>query len=271
MSTARRDVTAGAVTAEIQQQEDAADLALSPPQPKAGQRPPFHRVAKEVQMKNGLLYTLCFLVIADIGWQAFTVYRQSSAQPAAMIKAPAGLTLETAQYRLDGKPDAKIAVIEFSDYECPYCLRYASTVFPDLRDRYVKTGQIRYGFVNNPLPIHQEAQLLARAAVCADKQNRFWPMHDALFEKKPRNKDEILKLIADLNIEPTIFEECMADSGTEAQIDRDMKLADHMGLHATPAFAIGTFDSTGHVIIKTIITGAQPLTIFDKAIANAKS
>lgn len=85
-----------------------------------------------------------------------------------------------------GSPTAPFVVIEFSDFECPYCRKFAQEVWPDVKARFVETGQIQVSFRHFPLMKHPHAQAAAEAAVCAERQRRFWPMADALFGGDPQ-------------------------------------------------------------------------------------
>jgi protein-disulfide isomerase len=219
-------------------------------------------------MKNSIQYIFVALVLVDVGLQGLTYYRQHGAQPAAMSPAPAGTTIDIADRPLQGDPKTRIVILEFSDFECPFCRRHTSTVLPHLRQQYISNGKVRYGFVNNPLPIHANARLLATAAICA--KDRFWQMHDALFEQQPKAKPEIVKIGHDIGLEQASFERCLDDPATNDAVERDLRIAEHTGLKSTPAFGVGLVNGTGQVTIQTIITGAQPLEIFDKAIATTK-
>src|SRR5687768_16025103 len=112
---------------------------------------------------------------------------------ALLIAATAGplaaqdakLAERAAVSRLKGNPEATVAVYEFADFQCPYCARFAREVFPRIDAEYVKTGKVQWIFVNIPLPNHSNALAASEAAMCAGAVNdRFWNMHDILFEKQ---------------------------------------------------------------------------------------
>jgi protein-disulfide isomerase len=86
---------------------------------------------------------------------------------------------------LQGADDAMLVLVEFSDFECPYCRRHSTGVFKELIREFVESGQMMYGFAHNPLTdIHPLARSLSAAAICADRQGLFWPMHDALYDQE---------------------------------------------------------------------------------------
>jgi protein-disulfide isomerase len=135
-----------------------------------------------------------------------------------------------------GDATALVAVVEFSDYECPFCAQHATTVLELLRQQFVKTGKIRYLLANLPLPGHSSARLLATAALCAGEQSEYWAMPDLLFRQQPKSEDAIGRLADDLGLEKEEFSNCISDSASSAQIERDLRQAKHLGVDATPTF-----------------------------------
>ena len=88
-----------------------------------------------------------------------------------------------------GSESAELIMVEFSDYQCPFCGRYARETFPGIKEQYIDKGQIRYAVVDQPLPMHPDAPKAAEAAHCAKDQGRFWEMHDALMSNQDNLKD----------------------------------------------------------------------------------
>src|SRR5262249_48884223 len=141
-------------------------------------------------MANRLLAVLIVLVAITGVMQGIALYQQqrrvvvstrTTAQP--VRDAPAGTTIDTVGLPSEGSKQAKVALVEFSDYECPFCSRYSTGAGTELRTEYVKTGKLVHVFVNNPLPVHPAATLLATSAICAGAQGRYWEMHDLLFSE----------------------------------------------------------------------------------------
>jgi protein-disulfide isomerase len=166
-----------------------------------------------------------------------------------------------------GSENAKVIVVEFSDFECPFCERFAQTVFPELREKFVSAGRIQYMFANNPLPMHTNARMLASAAICAESGGHYWEMHDALFEKKPRTRDSLLLLAEEIGLNPIEFSKCFARDGVLwDRIDSDVKRSIALGLRGTPSFVVGRRTNDGGVLIKKIIRGAQSFETFTKVI-----
>src|SRR5262249_806251 len=143
----------------------------------------------------------------------------------------------------------------FSDYECPYCAQYSTGVGQQIDKQLVANGKVQYAFVNNPLPMHSSAKLLAAAAICAGEEGKYWPMHDRLFESTPRTKEGLLPLIDELGLDSQKFKKCLEEGPNSAkQIDDDSNEAKKLGLVSTPSFAVGHLDRQGHVNIDKFIS-----------------
>jgi protein-disulfide isomerase len=191
--------------------------------------------------------------------------RAASQQP--ILDAPVGATLSLEGLPSQGADSARVVMIEFSDYECPYCARHAAGAGHEIQKNYVLTGKMKHVFVNNPLAIHPAARLLAKAAMCAGQQNRYWDMHDSIFRDKLRDKDNLISAAKELGLNVEMLGECL-DHGEdiEAQIDRDIASAAALQLSGTPAFAIGTIDSSGKVQLRKLVKGALTAATFDRVI-----
>jgi protein-disulfide isomerase len=212
------------------------------------------------------------LLMLTVIMQGALLYKQyfHSAQPAAsdgVRNAPSNAVLDLADTPTKGNKEAKVVLVEFSDYECPFCQRHANTVGKQLDETFVSTGKVRYVFVNNPLSIHSNAKLLATAAICAGKQDYYWQMHDDLFATKPKAKPEIMEIAQMLGLNADVFSECLdASSDAERTIARDIKVSQDFSLTGTPAFAVGQLGSDGRVHVEKFIVGAMPFDIFEKAL-----
>jgi protein-disulfide isomerase len=224
-------------------------------------------------MKTNRLVTV--LVSATLLLQTAILYKQyrasnaSSQRPArpTVTDAPKDATLEVTGLPITGDPGAKVVLVEFSDYQCPFCKRHATGVGRELEQKFVATGKIRHAFVNNPLAIHSNARLLATAAICAKEQGHFWEMYDTLFQTVPKTKSEILLLTTSVVMDSNKFAACLDRSDeAEKQIKTDLELANKFQFTGTPSFAVGVVDVHGKVSIKKFIVGAQPLSVFEKTI-----
>lgn len=167
-----------------------------------------------------------------------------------------------------GNPSAPVTVVEFADYQCPYCLRFTKTTFPYLKRAYIDSGKVRWVALNLPLPFHKDARKAAQAALCAGEQDKFWEMREELF-RNPQQlaREHLPKHAASVGLDVESFNACLGSSRHLADIDQDAKDASAVRLTGTPSFIVGKTASdkiTGQVII-----GAQPLNVFNAAIDKA--
>jgi protein-disulfide isomerase len=140
-----------------------------------------------------------------------------------------------------GSAQATIGIVEFSDYQCPYCRGFHDQVFPKLKKEYVDTGIAQ--FIHKDLPlksIHPQALPAALAASCAGAQQRFWPMHEALYANNGRLAPTLYpQLGRELGLDEAKFTACLGDSSREQVIMRDVVEARGLGITGTPSFVIG--------------------------------
>ena len=179
--------------------------------------------------------------------------------------APA--TVSAADRRALGRADAPVTIVEFSDFQCPYCRRHVSATLPALKTDYIATGKVRYVFRDLPIDsIHPHARKAAEAAHCAGEQGRYWEMHDVLFQHQRQLAAGNLKAHAGaLGLDRDAFDACL-DEGKHVKAVRDDEVAARsIGVTATPTFFIGKTRPDGTVEGIRIV-GAQPIAAFRKAI-----
>lgn len=178
-----------------------------------------------------------------------------------------GLDLTSNSLPFIGDEGAQIGIVEFSDFECPFCRKHRQGTFPALTQSYVEKGAIRYYFVDFPLSFHAQAMSAAVAGACAHQQGAFWKMHDALFDNQNRlGKELYLKLAGDLSLDKPKFEACLADPKVKQQVGERAALGDRAGVQGTPAFLIGRLKN-GVLTDTRAISGARPIADFDKVLS----
>lgn len=167
-----------------------------------------------------------------------------------------------------GSASAPVTVVEFADYQCPFCLRFTRSTFPSLKRDYIDTGKVRWVALNLPLAFHKDARKAAQAAHCAGEQDKFWEMREVLFQNpKKLGQEDLPEHAVTLELDVEAFKACIASDRHLAAIDQDAKDAGAVRLTGTPSFVIGKTASdkiTGQVII-----GAQPVNVFSAAIKKA--
>jgi protein-disulfide isomerase len=161
--------------------------------------------------------------------------------------------------RVMGRADAPVTIYEMSDFQCPFCRRHALETLPIIERDYIRTGKVRYIFINFPITeIHPNALAAAELGLCAARQGKFWPMHDLLFRSQEAwapLKDPAPALLGladsvDMNRPATLA--CLADSTVAQAVEAEATASARAGASATPSFYI-----EGGLLV-----GAQPIEVF---------
>ena len=160
-----------------------------------------------------------------------------------------------------GREDAPVSIIEFTDLQCPYCARFATQTFPELRRSYVDTGKVRFTSRDLPLPFHPFAVPAAVAARCAGEQGKFWEYREALFEQQSRlGTAPYEELARRYGLDLDRFGACRRDGRQAANVRADAALAQSHGIGSTPTFVIGRLvDGVFH---GETFSGAKPYAEF---------
>jgi len=169
-----------------------------------------------------------------------------------------------------GKVDAPITLVEYSDYQCPFCARNFRNVMPALQEEYIDTGKVRFVMREYPLAsIHKNATNASIAALCAGDQGKYWDMHDILFENQKTLGVDNLKSYADtIGLDTATFNECLDGKKYAEQVRKDMASAAKLGMGGTPGFFIGLTDptDTDKVEVSVYLKGAKPIDSFRASI-----
>ena len=197
------------------------------------------------------------------------IKRLLQSRPAAADALPRDpIAIANEPFKGDGR--AKVALIEFSDYQCPFCSRYSKDTFPQIATDYIDTGKIRYVFRDLPLSFHKQAFKAAEAAHCAGAQDKFWEMHDLLFQNQTALAPEQLATHGKtLGLNETVFQECLDTGKFAADINKDIADAGAAGITGTPAFLLGVVQPDGRVKVVKKLSGAKPFAEFKAAIDSA--
>src|SRR5262245_15382328 len=190
-----------------------------------GRNPGVVKTSKQPSASNRAFY-LIIAILAVVGIVALTY--QTTRPKATELATRFDTTLPSVKSSgyVMGHATAPVEVTEFGDFECPQCVRFATLTEPDVRQRLVNSGQIRFRFVDFPLDIHRNTWNASRAAACADEQGKFWEMHDAIFANQDRwdgtatdNPDKVLKQLAGQipGLNKDQFEECVDNRDTQAK------------------------------------------------------
>jgi protein-disulfide isomerase len=192
-----------------------------------------------------------------------------AAQPSG-VAAFKEQTISVGDSPYKGAKDATVTLIEYSDYQCPYCARNYREVMPALVEEYVDTGKLKFVMRENPIPsLHRNAMSASLAALCAGDQGKYWEMHDIMFDNQKTLDVANLRDFAEkigTNLEE--FNECLDSKKYEKRVAEDIKSGSNMGVSGTPAFVLGLTDPNDpdKAILSVYIRGAQPLASFKQAI-----
>ncbi len=165
-----------------------------------------------------------------------------------------------------GAADAPVTIVEFIDYECPYCQGYAKDTFPQLKANYIDTGKVRYVARDFPLAKHGRARPAAIVAACAGEQGRFWAMREALLADAGQLAETDLRRHADaLRLDLPAFDACRAQDRHAARLDADFAAARAVGVNGTPSFLVGS--TRGAVAQGRLLQGDETYADFEKVLA----
>lgn len=201
---------------------------------------------------------------------------QAPSQPAA-APAPANAKVSVDDDPVLGDKNAKVTLIEFSDYECPFCKRHFEQVYPSIKKDYIDTGKVKLVYRDYPLPFHDPmATFEASAANCAREQggdSAYFKFHDEIFTKTKSNgngltKDQIYQIASDLGLNQASLKACADSEKYADEIKKDVTDGSSVGVSGTPSFFIGKSDQSGSITGQNIV-GAQPYANF-KAIIDVE-
>lgn len=163
-----------------------------------------------------------------------------------------------------GALNAPVTIVEFTDYQCPYCGRHFEQTYPSIMKDYVETGKVRYVVKNFPLDFHPEAQKSAEAALCVRDQkgdSGYFGMHDKLFENQDSlSVDNYKEWARELGVNGDKFDDCLDSGKYEDVVKEDLTYGQQLGVSGTPGFFIG--NEEGYVPV----SGAQPYSVFKQVI-----
>ena len=184
--------------------------------------------------------------------------------------APNQVTLSVADAPFLGKVDAPVTLIEFSDYQCPFCRRHYQTTLESLKQRYIGPGQIKYVMQEFPIEsIHPFAFKASEAALCAGDQGAYWTMHDRIFDNPRRLRvRDFVRHAEELDLDVDDFRDCLDDGQFATRIRDSQALGTRLGVRGTPSFFVAITDPDNPQSVEAIefIRGAVPLGEFTRAI-----
>jgi protein-disulfide isomerase len=165
-----------------------------------------------------------------------------------------------------GDRTASVVVIELTDYECPFCKRHAQNTLPQIESEYVATGKVRYAIMDLPLGMHPHAPKAAEAAHCAGEQDRYWQMHDTLFDNQNAlGGEQLMGYARSIGLDADAFSACLQNGTFADRVAAGAAEANRLGITGTPTTLIGRSDGDTVTDIR-VVRGAQPYGAFKSEI-----
>ena len=161
-----------------------------------------------------------------------------------------------------GSNSAPITIVEYTDYQCPYCQRFHVTAFAELKKAYIDTGKARFFSKDMPLDFHPNAMRAAMAARCAGEQGKFWELRNTMgANPNSLDMDHIVNFAADLKIDTAALRVCIDSGKYKERVQNDVLEAMRIGASGTPTFIVGR--SVGNGVDGELVVGAMPFQMFD--------
>lgn len=156
-----------------------------------------------------------------------------------------------------GDPNAPVTLVEFGDFNCGYCGKWAVETLPLIDEKYIKEGKVRMAYVHYPI-LGPDSMTAAEATECAAEQDRFWDYHNLLYANQGVGftPDNLSELAGELGLDTAAFEGCLANFPDRPSLEDDIRLARVMGVRGTPAFLVNGYP----------LAGAYPYEDFEKVI-----
>jgi len=228
-------------------------------------------LAGQVPKDEGITHQQADEIINELK-RIHQLLEQQQAKAAAPAKddTPKRAKLALLGAQMIGNKDAPLTMVEFTDFQCPFCKSFYSDTFPELKKNYIDTGKMRFFSRDLPLDFHKDAMRAAEAGRCAAAQGQFWKMRDAMAAKP--DKLDLESLVADagnLKLDVPAFRACVESDKTKDAIQTDVLDAMKIGADGTPAFVVGK--STPDGVDGQLIVGAMPYDTFDQALKDAQA
>lgn len=163
-----------------------------------------------------------------------------------------------------GDPKAKVTILEFGDYQCPFCRAFWRETLPRIKKEYIDTGKVRLVFRDFPQDVHPEAMAAAIAAECAEDQGKYFEFHDKVFREQDRRGRDVVRFKAadlkrwgaDIGLDAAAFNECIDAERHKAEVEKDHKDGADVGMNGTPVFFVNG----------RVLAGVHPFSNFQKVI-----
>jgi protein-disulfide isomerase len=164
-----------------------------------------------------------------------------------------------------GDAKAPLVMVEYTDFQCPFCQQFHNTAFAQIKANYIDTGKVRFVSRDFPLEFHENARRAATAGRCAAEQGKYWEMrHVMIVNASALKEDNLTTYAGNINIDVPKFKSCLDSDKYKAQIDKDIAEGGVAGVQGTPSFVIGRLDNDKLEGVRLV--GAMPYDQFESKI-----
>lgn len=215
----------------------------------------------QVTLWQGISGVLALFLIISVFTGGFGIGKASMpTQPTNVPEDTVNMDALIENDAILGDKNAPVTIVEFSDYECPYCARFQSETLSLIKEQYIDTGKVRLIYRDFPLSFHPNAQKAAEAAECAGDQGKYYEMHDMLFENGVSGGVSQYKQYAkQIDLDEAEFASCLDSGKHVSEIQSDFRDGQTVGITGTPGF----------IINGQLVVGAQPFPVFQQIIESA--
>ena len=247
---------------------------IQPMQPEEKEKP-FDEFVRKYGVPSSII--VAGLVIAASVFFSLGNGKQGSGQTVNNTNPDSNVAGATQNSKIDvsadddpvlGSTDAEVTIIEFSDFQCPFCRSFWRDTLPQIKEKYIDSGKVKFVYRDFPLSsIHPSAQIAAEAANCAGDQGKYWEMHDKMFTEQDKlgpntvtfTKDDLKKWAGEIGLNANTFNSCVDSGRHTEEVQKDFADGRTAGITGTPGFSVN-----GH-----LISGALPYSAFEQAIEEA--
>ncbi len=189
--------------------------------------------------------------------------QQQAKAPAAPPDQPQRAKLNLDGFQMLGNQSAPLTIVEFTDYQCPFCQRFHTATFPELKKNYIDTGKVRFYSRDLPLDsIHANAMRAAEAGRCAADQGKFWELRNVMGSNPDKlDLEHLVGFATGLNMDAAAFRSCVSSGKYKEAVQSDVVEAMKIGANGTPTFVVGK--STADGVDGEIMVGALPYAMFE--------
>jgi protein-disulfide isomerase len=223
----------------------------------------FH-AAGQVQVQDGITRQQADQILQELRQIRQLLERQQARPAQPQEEAPTKAKIaDLSGVSMLGNKTAPLTIVEYTDYQCPFCQRFHVSAFPELKSQYIDTGKVRFFSKDMPLDFHANAMRAAQAARCAAEQNKFWELRDVMGQNPDKlDIDHIAGFADALKIDGKALRACVESGKYKEPVQADVLEAMKIGATGTPTFIVGK--SSGEGVDGELVLGALPFAEFDR-------